>query len=470
MELWDYQIRASEFGLNNPSTYFAIDMGMGKTAITLRMISESKQKAMVFGPLRPICSSWPEEIAKWAPHLSYRICHGKDRHLNDLDKVDILLMNYEGLDWLSKQTASWRRRMVVYDESSMVKSHSTNRFKLLTKMGPFWTDYKICLSATPAPNSLADLWAQYYLLDRGQALGKNISEFRRNYCSSFAYPGMNFVKYDVMPSKYQEIYDRVAPLTFRLDAKDYLTMPELIHNEVVCDLPSSLRKKYDELENKMFVELEDTNIVAFSEGAASLKLRQFVQGGIYDENKNWIRLHQEKIAVLKEIVNTAAGHPVLCAIQFKGELQMIRDAFGGKVPVIAGGVSPKEAMLYIKMWNEGALPLLLCHPASLSHGLNLQHGGHILVFYALPWNYEHYFQLIGRLYRQGQTTGVAVHHIIMRNTIDELIMIALRKKDTQLSSLLTYLKEYKHEHRFAGGTGRNYKDFYSTGQNDGTHT
>jgi len=441
MKLHKYQERALTFALEHEAVALFIDLGMGKTAITLKLIEHTGQKAFVFGPLRTIYSSWPDEIEKWTPQLSYYILHGPDKSLSAAMKADIILMNYEGLSWLSKQRYSWTRRTVVFDESSMVKSHSTQRFKLLNKMRPMWNNYRILLSATPAPNSLQELWAQFALLLKHNPLGKNISEFRRRYCTSFSYPGMSFTQYKVDPRFTQEIYDAVAPRTFRLAARDYLDMPPITYNSISCELTTSLARKYRELEETFFLELEEGEVEAVNAATLSMKLRQFIQGGLYDEDKIWRQLHDIKLRALKELVETSAGQPILCAIQFKGERAMVEKAFPN-VPVIAGGTTARQASEYIKKWNSGQIPLLLCHPASLSHGVNLQSGGHLLLWYGLTWSLEQYLQLNGRLYRQGQQNHVVIHHLIMKDTIDEAVMKALARKEQGQSSLLSYLKSW----------------------------
>jgi len=441
LKLHGYQNRAHDFCLELKQAFLAMDMGTGKTAVSLEIVKSSKQKAFVFGPLRTITTSWPDEIKKWAPELTFKVLHGPDKTLVGTKDIDILLMNYEGLNWLSKQRGNWTRRMVIYDESSMCKSHATQRFKLLRKMRPLWTDFAICLSATPAPNSLQELWAQYFLLDSGRRLGKNISAFRRGYCRSFSYPGMAFTQYEVAPEKKQAIIDAVAPITFRLAANDYLDMPSITYNSIGCVLSAALTKQYKKLEKEFFIELEDAEIEAPQMAQLSMKLRQFVQGGLYDEDKVWHELHQIKLKALKELVETSAGQPILCAIQFRGELAMIQAAFPD-APVIAGGTTAKQGSEYIRQWNSGQMPLLLCHPASLSHGVNLQTGGHILLWYGLTWSLEQYIQLAGRLYRQGQLHGVIIHHLIMTGTVDEAVMKAIGRKDTSQKNLLKALKDY----------------------------
>jgi len=452
-KLHQYQRDAVEFFLEHKKVYMAVDMGLGKTLIALTAREKVKQPAIVLGPLGAIMSTWPDEIKKWYPNTTYQVIHGPKKSLRDIDSVDILLMNYEGLAWFSKQAVKWKRRMIIYDEASMVKSHSTTWFKLLKKMRQLlWTEYAICLSATPAVNSLIDLWSQYFLLDGGKALERTISDFRSLYCSSFSYPGMSFVTYNVRPEMVPLVHKAVKPITYRLDARDYLDMPERIDNLIYCDLSVVNRRKYDELEKELCLNIEKLGPTEFVEaptaGALTNKLRQFVQGGVYYqpshlpdliEHRQFAEIHRTKLNRLEQIIDTSAGQPVLVAIQFKFELEMIRSVFP-KVPVIAGGTPSHITLKYIKQWNKQEIPLLLCHPASLSHGVNLQAGGHILVWYGLPWSLEHYIQLVGRLYRQGQLSAVIVHHLLMRDTIDEAIYESLKQKNSVQQNLLNYLK------------------------------
>ena len=447
LKLHEYQERAIRFCLEKKKAYLAIDMGLGKTAIALKVIQRTKQKAFVLAPLRTIYSSWPEEIAKWTPELSYYILHGPGKSLAHTKDVDVVLMNYEGLKWFSQQRGNIPRRMIIYDESSMCKSHATQRFKLLRKMLLLWTDYALCLSATPAPNGLHEMWSQYFLLDQGGALEKNISAFRRKYCKAISYPGMPITLYKVDERFTKDIYKAVAPRTFRLKAEDYLDMPPITYNSIKCKLSTKLMKQYKELEKEFFLALETADIESDNKVGVSMKLRQFVQGGLYDEDKLWHIVHKIKLQALKELLDTSAGQPILCAIQFRGELTMIQDAIGS-VPVIAGGTSAKQAQKYITAWNSGSLPLLLCHPASLSHGVNLQSGGHLLLWYGLTWSLEQYSQLNGRLYRQGQRNPVVIHHLVMQDTVDEAVLQALTDKAAGQDAFLSYLKQYHNKRRY----------------------
>jgi len=440
LKLHAYQERGVEFAMAHEQCYLALDLGMGKTAIALTVIARTKVQAFVFAPLRTIYSTWPEEIEKWTPHLSYYICHGPEKSLYGLEHCDIVLMNYEGLKWFAGQKGKWKKRMLILDESSMCKSHSTARFKMLKRSLTLWLPRRICMSATPAPNSYGELWSQYYLLDKGARLGKNISAFRTEYCSSFSYPGMMFTQYKVRPDKVKEIRKRISNITFRLDAKDHLDMPEITYNSIKLKLTSPLAKRYKKFEQEFVDEVTDTE--APNMAMLSMKLRQFVQGGLYDEEKVWNRVHDLKINALKELIETSAGQPILCAIQFRGELAVLQKIYGKDLPVIAGGTAPGVAANYIKQWNRGEIPLLLCHPASLSHGVNLQAGGHIILWYGLTWSLEQYLQLNGRLYRQGQKNHVVIHHLVMEDTVDEAVLKALESKNTVQKDLLDYIKQH----------------------------
>jgi len=441
LKLRQYQRDAIAFGLKQKEVYYAVDMGLGKTAICLKIIEESKQPAIVFAPLTVILTTWPEEIEKWTPQLTYKILHGPNKTLKGHEKYDILLINYEGVKWFSNQKCNWKPRTVILDESTKVKSHATARFRILQSMRPLWGDYKFCLSATPAPNTLHELWAQYYLLEGHNCrLGKNITAFRRRYCYTYSFPGLPTVLYKVHAHKKQEIKETIAPITYRLEAKDYLQLPPVTYNKIVLPMAPKLMNMYNELDKKFVLELTHGVCSAASITSVAMKLRQFVQGGVYNDDHKWQVLHREKIKQLKEVVETSAGQPILCCIQFKGELDMILKEFG-RVPLIAGGIPAQEKAQYIKKWNAGSLPLLICHPASLSHGVNLQSGGHIILWYALPWSFELYYQLNGRLYRQGQQHGVIVHHLLMQGTIDEYIFEALQKKKKTHTELMDYLRQ-----------------------------
>jgi SNF2 family DNA or RNA helicase len=442
MKPFQYQLNAIKFCLDKRRAYLAADMGVGKTMITLKVIEELKLPALVFGPLKTIVNTWPAEIRKWTPNLSYCVLHGANKTLLGTEKFDILLINYDGLKWLSKQTGNWVKRIVVFDESSMIKSHSTERFKLLLKMRPLWLTYMFMLSGTPAPQSLMDLWSQYKLLDGGIALGATISSFRQEYCRVVSYPGVPVPIYSVAPEKAPVIMTKIAPMTYRLKAEDYLDLPEYVYNNIECPLPAAVMARYREFEKEFVLEVGDQNIEAGSSAVLGIKLRQFIQGCIYDADRNVHEIHTEKLARMSEIVK-AATSPILCAIQFKNEAQMLLREFP-KTPRITGGAKEGLVSEYILDWNRGKIPLLICHPASMAHGMNLQFGGHTLLWYCLTWNLEHYLQFNARLRRIGQTEAVFVNHLVVPGTVDEHVAKALQRKESVMSSLLEFFRNYKH--------------------------
>jgi SNF2 family DNA or RNA helicase len=445
LKLHEYQERAIEFCLQNKTVFLAMDLGLGKTAVALKVIEQTKLPAIVFAPLRVIHNTWPSEIQKWTPELTYDILHGSDKSYTFRNsKADVLLINYDGIKWFSKEIVGkrtkWTKRILIIDESSMIKSPSTIRFKTLKKLFPLWGNYRLCLSATPSPNGYHELWSQYYMLDKGRCLLESYYHFRGRY---FSYTGPPLYKTTIRKGSYERIRDAIKPITFRLDVNDYLKMPKTIYNDISLELPKELREQYKELEDNFFLEFTESSSTAFSAAALSMKLRQFIQGAVYTDTKDgkFYPLHQIKIDALKELLETAAGQPILCPIQFKFERKMIHEIVGRDIPCIVGGTSIADSNKYIKEWNDGKIPLLLCHPASLGHGVNLQAGGHIMLWFGLTWSLEHYLQLNGRLIRQGQKAGsVTVNHLIMKDTIDERVVSVLKRKNATQSALLNALR------------------------------
>ncbi len=461
-----YQKDALQFMLDNPKSYLALDMGLGKTLTTIRWIQAilpEVQNVLVIAPLRTIYSSWPEELEKWAPELTYSVLHGAGKVDALSENVNIYLINFEGIQWLFDQlkrrfklTGGVPFRGLVIDEGSMVKSATTKRFKILKKMCNIFPKYRTILSGTPAPNSLLDLWSQYYLLDNGERLGKFITGYKRDYF--YQVDRMGFV-WSIRKGSKEVIYKAIEDITYRLDAADHIDIPERIDNIIKVKLPKKSMDLYTKLESEFFLKLEeDIEIEAFNAPALAMKMRQFVQGAMYtgvriqgntyqesdgtitEGARNFEVMHNEKLKVLDNLLEEANGQGILCAIQFKFELEMIRNKYPN-VPVIAGGTKPSEAAQYIKQWNAGEIPLLLCHPASLSHGVNLQTGSHIIVWYGLTWSLEQYLQFNARLHRQGQKKGVVVHHLVCEDTIDERVMTALKSKFKGQKQLLDYLKD-----------------------------
>lgn len=457
LSLHGYQHKAVKFAIENPISYNSCDMGLGKTAIALNWIKHVLTKidggVLVIAPLRTVHSTWPEEIEKWAPGLTHTILHGSMRDVDIRKKRDIYLVNFEGLDWLlNSLKAIFKKgdplpfRGMVIDEGSMLKSRTSKRFEIMKIMTDVSPDYKLILSGTPAPNGLHELWPQYFLLDKGWRLGRNITTFRSKYLVQIDTKGR---VWGLQPGAEDRIHKAIADITFRLDGDDYLEMPERIDNIIKLVLPPKVMKKYKELEREFFLTLEDGSIVeAETAPVLGMKLRQFVQGALYKGTaedavkgrRDFEVFHKEKLKALTGIMDEANGQGVLCAIQFRFELEMILEKYPG-TPVIASGTTVEQATDYIKRWNKGEIPLLLCHPASISHGVNLQAGSHIIVWFGMTWSLEQYLQFNARLYRQGQKYAVIIHHLIAKGTIDERVLRALKGKFKTQKSLLDYLRE-----------------------------
>lgn len=440
--LHEYQERAIDFTMKVKTPFHMIDLGLGKTAIALKVMERLPNPTLVLAPLRVIYSTWPEEILKWTRGKTYTILHGSQKSARLRLNRDIYLLNYDGLKWfynaILKDFRLPKRLNLVLDESSFVKSPSTQRFKMLKKMMPIFTEYRMCLSATPAPNGLHELWSQYFMLDEGKRLGRGFTSFRNTF---FHYTGPPIYKTIPRSDAPQGIFNRVKDVTFRLDANDYLKMPPTTYNAINLALTPKLQKEYKQLERDFFLELGDQEIEVFNAAALSSKLRQYIQGCVYiNKNGDYSKIHNIKIDALKEL-RESTNQPILCPIQFKFELKQIEKQIRG-VPIIAGQTKGHEAAVYIREWNKGNIPLLLCHPASLGHGVNLQAGGHILLWIGLTWSLEHYHQMNGRLARQGQQNAVTVHHLIMRKTLDEHILRSLSKKHQTQAGFLQELRQY----------------------------
>ncbi len=277
------------------------------------------------------------------------------------------------------------------------------------------------------------------MLVEGKRLYTSFCHFRASY---FNYTGPPLYKTTIRDGAYEQIKDLIKPITYRLDANDHLKMPEVTYNEIPLALTDKLKQQYKDLEDDFILEFQSSVATAFNAAALAMKLRQFIQGAVYtDATKGeFYPLHTIKIEALKELIDTSVGRPILCPIQFKFELKMIQEYFRKEIPCIAGKTSNQEANILIKKWNRGELPLLLCHPASIGHGVNLQAGGHILVWFGLTWSLEYYKQLNGRLLRQGQKNNVIINHLIMKNTIDERVIKVLKMKDANQEKLLQALK------------------------------
>lgn len=438
--LHKYQEKAIEFAVQEKATYMMVDVGLGKTAIALKTIQQIGYEALVFAPLRVATVTWPDEIHKWTPELTYTVLHGptKDRKLKY--ERDIYIVSYSSIDWffnaIAERRFKIRRFFFVVDEGSMIKDSKTKRFKMTKRIAQIMSPYRMILSATPNPNGWHELWSQYYILDEGDRLGYSFFQYREKY---FDYTGPPMYRTLLKKGAQAKITDLISDITYRLEGKDYLELPNLIYNEIKLQLPQGLRKQYSQLEKDLYLRFEKEEVTAFNAASLTMKMRQFLQGALYTTDGGYKVVHELKVKALKELIEIYSGQPILCAIQFKFEYDMIVKAFG-KVPIVAGRTTTDEALRNIRMWNAGQLPLLLCHPQSISHGMNLQSGGHIILWYGLPWSLEQYIQLNGRLHRQGQKNAVVVNNLIVEDTIDQLILKTLAEKKMSQQALLNALK------------------------------
>ncbi len=446
-----------------------LDPGLGKTSITLAAFMVLKKqklvdRVLVIAPLRPCYSVWPVEAKKWSEFVDLRVhvLHGKGKTAAALKSdADVFVINPEGLEWLSEKRWQWPQMLVV-DESTKFKHTSTKRFKTLRKLlGKFRRRY--ILTGSPAPNGLLDLFGQIYILDQGNALGRFITHYRQQY---FWPTGFGGYKWVMKTNAEKEIYRAIDPLVLRLDAADYLKMPPKIVTTVHVELPERGRKLYDELEKKMILQLKEGDVTAFNAGVLTNKCRQVANGTVYTDllaedyrygrnvrDRGYAVVHRAKIEATLDLVDELAGQSAIIAYDFNHEREQLEGALKShlhleEVPVLGGGVSPKRGREIETEWNRGQLRVLLAHPASAAHGLNLQAGGPVLIWFSLPWNLEHYDQLIHRLWRQGQTERVFVYHLVTKNTVDETVLMTLIKKNHTQRSLLDALRtRYLEEDR-----------------------
>lgn len=457
----DYQREGIDFLEANPHCGLFADPGLGKTAMVLHLLdrlywrSGGSLRVLVIAPLRVVYTVWPEEIDKWDLILSYSILHGPGKeHRAGQSTVDLL--NAENVFWLLDRPLNYD--ILVIDESSKFKGYSSKRFKALKqKLKGF--DRRIILTGTPSPNNLEDLYSQVYIMDRGEALGPNISAYRRKYFYPTAY--RNFVEYQPKPGAAQAIQSKIASLVQRIDAATNLDLPPLLEHTIQVELPPAARRIYDDFEKRLFAELEENDGgFAVSSAASAYNIcRQIANGQLYEppkalelarpsKNRKIISLHKAKTEALDELVGELQGKPLLVAYHYKHDLAQLRERFGQDTPVMGGDASAKESAQIIDQWNNGELPLLFGHPQSMSHGINLQAGGNDVCWFALTDNLENYLQFVRRVFRQGVKGQVRVHHIIARKTVDEAIMKRLKSKDKTQRALLDALAEYRsiHEH------------------------
>lgn len=408
-------------------------------------------KALVIAPKRVAEDTWSREAAKW-DHLRHlrisRILGDKATRLAALDAdADIYVINRENVPWLVEQCgAKWDFDAVVIDELSSFKSAQAKRWRSLRRVIKLAT-HVIGLTGTPAPNGYMDLWPELFLIDGGAALGKTIGAYRQEYFYAGAHKGHVVYEWKLKRGSRERIDKRIAPFCLSMSKDDWLQLPPILYNEVPVRMTAAERKSYDQFLHDSVLPLlsgktstvdeMDSAIVGSTAATALGKLLQMANGACYDDNGGVFHLHDHKIEALEDLVEAANGQPVLVFYSYGHDIARLKRAF------------PEGKVLHtsddITAWNNGEIPILFCHPASAGHGLNLQEGGHIIVWFGLPWSLEMYQQANARLHRQGQEKGVIVHHIICEDTVDIRVMAALRTKDATQRELLEALKGYVNE-------------------------
>ena len=438
----DYQTYATNFILDHPVAAVFLDMGLGKSVITLTAIfdlcldSFLVRKVLVIAPLRVARDTWPAEIKKWdhLKGLTYSVAIGTEveRKAALQQRVSVYIINRENVQWLVEESGlTFDYDMVVVDELSSFKSYQAKRFRSLLKVRP-GVQRMVGLTGTPSSNGLMDLWAEFRLLDLGKRLGRFITYYRNTYFQPDKRNGQVVFSYKPLPGAEDRIYEAISDITISMKAVDHLNMPECVMNEVKVALSEKERKTYETMRRDLVVSLQGEEIDAGNAAALANKLSQMANGAVYSENKHYLELHSRKLDALEDLVEAANGKPVLVAYWFKHDLERIRKRFT---------VREISTSKDIADWNAGEIPVAVIHPASAGHGLNLQAGGSTMIWFGLTWSLELYQQVIARLWRQGQKADtVVIHHIITAGTIDERIMSALRKKEKTQSALIDAVK------------------------------
>lgn len=443
----DYQRYATEYIETHPCSAVLLDMGLGKTSITLSAIADllfdsfEVHKVLVIAPLRVARDTWSAELKKWDAfrHLIYSVAVGTEaeRKAALTRKADIYIINRENVQWLiTESRLPFDYDMIVVDELSSFKNHQSKRFKALMQVRPK-VKRIVGLTGTPASNGLMDLWAEFKVIDMGKRLGRFITQYRLDYFLPDKMNGQIIYSYRPRPGAEELIYRKISDITISMKSTNHLPMPELVSSEYPVFLDDAERETYDEMRKQFVLALPDGEITAANAAALSGKLCQLANGAIYSETGEFIEVHDRKLDALEDIIESANGKPLLVAYWFKHDLERIMKRLHARhIPF-----SKLDSSDSIHRWNNGEIPVALIHPASAGHGLNLQSGGNTIVWFGLTWSLELYSQTIARLWRQGQNAEtVIVQHIVANDTIDEQILRALKAKDKTQAALIAAVK------------------------------
>lgn len=436
-----YQEYAIKFIESHPISALFLDMGLGKTSITLTAVNEllfdsfEVRKVLVIAPLRVARNTWCDEIKKWdhLRNIKYSIVVGteKERIFALNKRADIYIINRENVDWLvNKSGYEFDFDMIVIDELSSFKNHQSKRFKSLMKIRPK-VKRIVGLTGTPSSNGLMDLFAEFKVLDLGERLGYFIGQYRNTYFKPDKTNGAIVYSYKPLPNAEDSIYERISDITVSMKASEYLKMPELVISNYKVEMSEDEKKQYDEMKKNLICEIKDGEITVSNAGSLSNKLSQFANGAVYDDEQNIVEIHSRKLDALEDIIESMNGKPLLVAYWYKHDLQRIKERFDVREIKTGNDIAD---------WNKGKIPVALIHPASAGHGLNLQQGGSTLVWFGLTWSLELYQQTNGRLYRQGQKNTVVIQHIVTKGSIDEQILKALERKNKTQEDLIEAVK------------------------------
>jgi SNF2 family DNA or RNA helicase len=443
----NYQTFVINYIEENPIAAVLLDMGLGKTSITLTALNDllfdsfEAHRILVIAPLRVARDTWPAEVDKW-DHLQSLICSvvvgtEAERRSALLKPADIYIINRENVQWLIEDSKlPFNYDTVVVDELSSFKNYQAKRFRAMMKVRPT-VKRIIGLTGTPSANGLMDLWAEFRLLDMGARLGRFINHYQLDYFQPDKRNGQVIFSYKPLPGAEQLIYDKIFDITISMKSTDLLKMPELVSSEYTVHLSDEELQRYDELKSDLVLQLPNGEITAANAAALTGKLCQMANGAIYTDDGSNITIHDRKLDALEDIIEAAGDKPLLVAYWFKHDLARITERLQ-KLHIPFSKLDSAES---IKRWNDGELPVALVHPASAGHGLNLQSGGSCIVWFGLTWSLELYQQTNARLWRQGQSAEtVVVQHIVTKGTIDERILKVLSKKDSTQAALIEAVK------------------------------
>lgn len=443
----NYQKYAIDFILRNPVAAVLLDMGLGKTVITLTAIKQllfdsfEVHKVLVIGPLRVARDTWPNEIQKW-DHLkdlrvSVAVGDARKRRIALMRKADVYVINREMVKWLVEESnLPFDYDMVVIDELSSFKNPQSQRFKALMKVR-YGVKRIVGLTGTPASNGLMDLFAEYKLLDMGKRLGRYITRYRLSYFQPDKTNGAIVYSYKPLPFAEEEIYKKISDITISMKSGDFLQMPEKLMTEYEVEMNEKEKAEYNRLKDNLALSVGDQEITAANAASLCGKLSQMANGAVYTDDHNVKVFHDRKLDALEDMIEAANGKPVMIAYWFQHDLDRIKERLR-EIGVVYEKIDSEDS---IKRWNAGELPVALIHPASAGHGLNLQDGGSTIIWFGLTWSLELYQQTNGRLWRQGQKDRtVVIQHIITKGTIDERILSVLKRKDCTQEEMIAAVK------------------------------